>query len=157
MSRQTNHKYTLRLMAAAILLAIGLVGLVHLPRAWAPTGYPTQKALGVVEVYSPGTPTITQESTFAQLLEVARATCPEDRPFIVLGDEVPLFLLTDYYMYPRKIVRVRSDQRFEPALLQQGGGGCLGAYRENVGRVKPVMEQVEEIACSKDGCVYHVK
>ena len=135
-------------------MAVGMIGLIHLPRMWSPTANPTQRALGVIEVYSQGTPTITAKTAFEQLLRAARGSCPQDRPFVVLGDEVPLYMITDAYMYPRKIVRIGRDQPFES--VEEWGGGCIGAYRENVERVEPFREQVEEIVCSEDGCVYLV-
>jgi hypothetical protein len=155
MSEPTGRGYNLRLVSAAVLLAIGLVGLIHLPRIWTSPAHPTQTALGFIEVYNLSTPTVTDKSAFAQLLEATRARCPEDRPFIVLGDEVPLYLLTDAYMYPRKIVRMPGSEPLEPSALE--AGGCIGAYRENVSRVMPVLEQVEPLACSEDGCIYYVK
>jgi hypothetical protein len=143
-------------MAAGVVLAVGMIGLIHLPKMWSPTANPTQRVLGVIEVYSPGTPTITAKTAFQQLLEAARGSCLQDRPFVVLGDDAPLYMLTDAYMYPRKIVRIRSDQPFE-RIAEEWRGGCIGAYRENVGRVESLRDQLEEIVCSEDGCVYRVK
>lgn len=156
LSSQAYRRNTLRLFASAILLAIGLVGLVHLPRIWTPSNSPTTKVLGIIEVYDTGGKSVNAESSFADVLEVSRGACPQDRLFVILGDVHPLFMLVDYYMYPRKIVRVMSSDTFDLEELK-AQGGCIGAYGEAVQRVVPFKQHLNEISCSNYGCVYKVQ
>jgi hypothetical protein len=96
--------------------------------------------------------------TYPELLQKARAVCPEDRPFILLNDEEGVVQLSDYLLYPRKIEFVRSTVTFGDANLANAMGGCAANYGIDAERrLAPFRARLDRIACAAAGCLYYIR
>jgi hypothetical protein len=156
MNPNRNYLHTVRVaIALGVMLTWTLVSLRFLPQAWAPVVL--DAPLTVQANAGNGGSPHTISSKFPELLKLARDVCPQDRPFVLVGNEVPLFMITDYYMYPRRIVHVTENDTLDLDRLG-ASGGCIAAYKEqNLKRLDPVQAQLSQVACSTDGCLYLVR
>ncbi|MEO6456651.1 MAG: hypothetical protein ABIO92_00030 [Chloroflexia bacterium] len=97
-------------------------------------------------------------SSFHALLQTARTTCPQDKPFFLLNNGSAINQLSDYYFYPRRVRSIEVDEPFGRADLDAHKGGCVATYGpQNATRIDLFKETLKEVICSEEGCLYLVQ
>ena len=127
-----------------------LAGLVHTARLWAEPDRAFGTELDTGAASAP--------AGFYAVLQTARDTCPGDLPFLVLGDDVALYQITDYYVYPRRVVRIRATDPLNEQTAAAYPGSCVAAYQdEGVARIRSLGNRASEVACAPSGCLYRLR
>jgi hypothetical protein len=140
-----------RVAIAGLAVLVGLLaGLVHTLRLWAEP----DRAFGT----DLDTTAATAPAGFYEVLQTARDTCPRDLPFLVLGDDVALHQISDYYLYPRRVIAVSSADPYDERTASTYPGSCVAAYgTEQVARARTLRERISEVACAPSGCLFEIK
>ena len=97
---------------------------------------------------------------FAGLLDTANNVCPATKDYFLISDDVSVYQLADYHMYPRRAIRLTPTDPLGNATLAGRRGDCVIAYSaENLARVQPLLTQLNLIECAANdrSCLYAIK
>jgi hypothetical protein len=99
-------------------------------------------------------------AAFTGLLDTANNVCPATKDYFLVSDDVSVYQLADYHMYPRRAIRLTPTGPLGSATLAGRKGDCMIAYgAENLARVQPLIPQLNLIDCAANdrSCLYVIK
>ena len=99
-------------------------------------------------------------AAFASLLDTANNACPATKDYFLVSDDVSVYQLADYHMYPRRAIRLTPTDPLGNATLAGHKGDCVITYgAENLARVQPLIPQFNLIDCAANdrSCLYVIK
>ena len=142
-------------IAVAVIAVWGLLSVNFVVGSWLQG---IQKQAAVTSTPAPTGVEISNRSSFHAVLQTARTTCPQDKPFFILNNGSAINQLSDYYFYPRRVRSIEVDEPFGRAELEVHKGGCIANYGpQNANRLDPFKDMLKEVICAKEGCLYLVQ
>jgi hypothetical protein len=145
----TQRDSRLRLLLAALVISAWVfMALRFGVSAWllAPSGPPDA--------------TTSPNAAFAGLLNTANSVCPSPNAYFLVGDDIAVYQLADYYMYPRRATRIPATDPFDAPTLAGRNGDCVIAYgTPSMARIGPLLPELNLIKCAANNrsCLYIIK
>lgn len=147
--------YLARLAIATLVIIVwGLLSVNFVWSSWRQGAQ--EQASGIPASSSADVEVAVDRPTFRMLLQTARTTCPQDQPLLLLNDGSAANQLSDYFLYPRRVISINPGDHFGPADLDAHQGGCIATFGAQA-RVDPFRSRLDEITCASEGCLYLIK
>ena len=128
------------------------------PRGSAPpvTAGPSPSIIHITKEPGPEVP------TFYQVLDEARASCSRSKPTLLLEDNRDdagsALAVASYSLYPAIVQAVSAEAPGRSIDPRSGGWGCVLTFgSKGAPLLLPYRDELQELACSVQGCAYRIR